>query len=165
MGVSLGKALRKGTKEVSKCHKFFENAARAGASVKKDRSKLGTTELQPFRSPRRWWLDVHVADSQRSLLLHSTRLRVKIFVVILTRSRPLARPKGFPIHVALLPQAPFALRRELAEQATSTSTRHGILVAGRIGRFRFQTRDIRRFFLRNCGSRSSRCHDTKCNRD
>jgi hypothetical protein len=41
------------------------------------------------------------------------RLCVQILVVILTYSRPLARPKGLPIYVARFPSAPFRLRREL----------------------------------------------------
>jgi hypothetical protein len=40
-------------------------------------------------------------------------LRVEIFVVILTRSLPLARPEGLPIYVARLPPTPFTLRGEL----------------------------------------------------
>jgi hypothetical protein len=35
----------------------------------------------------------------------------------------------------------------------------------RTGRVRFRSRDIRRFCLRNCGSRFFRCRDRECNRD
>jgi len=36
--------------------------------------------------------------------------------VVVTRSRPLARPKGWPIYVAGLPPAPLTLRRNAVSE-------------------------------------------------
>src|ERR1035438_1964571 len=48
---------------------------------------------------------------------------------------------------------------------TNTDIRRDIHAVARTGRFRCRFRDTRKCFLRNCGSRSSRCRDTRCNQD
>src|ERR1700758_4521935 len=77
---------------------------------------------------------------------------------------PLAKPFGLLVHVPS-PSAQFLIFASNDDPPTSRDTRRGTHAAARIASFRSRSRDTRRFYLRNSGSRFFRCRDRECNRD